>query len=338
MPDESHDYQEDPVWGDVWNPEPNEWAPSAEPWPGPQGTSALVEYQEHTDLHTTQPMSESYGQPSTGTVEDARFNLLTDVKPRSPVGPPLSIIQHDVHTYETGSELFRVRQRTLNAATDSVLPIQLLEENPNRKRALIQILPSTTSGAAETAFSGGNTVQVTVPAGQTWTIQSLSYLYNADAVVGNRTPQVTVRDAAFRPVFTWQSPNNVAASATQSGTLSPGSASTSGATAVTGPFAPVTLPAGYSITVNALASDAGDTISGVVSYTLAGGGVYIGPRDSSSSAATAAWWKMVGGAPPLEVKTQQGIDCLIDPASTQAVVQIIEELQAVEAEQRVGLQ
>lgn len=132
---------DNPVWADVWNPEANEWNPSADPYPA-EGTETIVDYQSHGDIAAATPLSESYGQPPAGTVPDVRKNLLTDVKERSAQPPPPQIVQHLVDTVERGTPLVRTRMIVVKGNT---FPVTLLEENELRTRAIIKVVTAAAS-------------------------------------------------------------------------------------------------------------------------------------------------------------------------------------------------
>lgn len=132
---------DDSVWNDVWNPNPNIWAPSNNPSPAYGEDSDQIGYEDHSDMLTADPMTEQYGRyEGMGSVPDTRENLLDDVHGPTGVAPPTQVVRHEIVTSEAGGEL--VRGRTV-AVVGNVVPTRLLEENPNRKRALIKIVTST---------------------------------------------------------------------------------------------------------------------------------------------------------------------------------------------------
>lgn len=137
------------VWAGQWNPPDNEWDPNATPhetW----GVEAL----DHTDDQTAEPMSEQYGHGPSGTTPDARENLLTDVQnPRTAAPLPTQTVHHIVETVEVGSAV--VRPRTVRVVGNTT-ETPLLEENPNRERAIIKLV--TTNGVIiiGAARQGGN--------------------------------------------------------------------------------------------------------------------------------------------------------------------------------------
>ena len=145
----------DAVWAVVWNPHINQWNPSAEPWPE-YGTEVpgIAAFQSHGDVVLAEPMSESYGYPDPGggTAPNPSMNLLTDVRDAGTTARPVQIVQHEVHTYETGGEI--VRARTV-VVTSTIAPTQLVDENPRRKRALIKVATSTSVIIIQPGRQGG---------------------------------------------------------------------------------------------------------------------------------------------------------------------------------------
>lgn len=146
--------QIDPVWGDFWNPHPNAWAPSVEDFPAYGHDVAEVEYQSHGDVPATSPMTEQYGLADAGggSVPDARANLRTNVRDRMPIPYPTQTIRHELITQDVGSEAVRARTVII---TSNLTPVTLLDENPNRKRALIKVITSTSIVMIIPLRSGG---------------------------------------------------------------------------------------------------------------------------------------------------------------------------------------
>lgn len=136
----------DPVWSDVWNPEINEWNPSGSDYPaaGEEGVTAYAP--PHTDQPDADPVSEQYGHPDdtyAGSTEDARANLLTEVRAkRGPVPGPPVIVRHEVSTTERGAEY--ILTRTIRLSAQNPGPVELVADNPNRKRALFRVTSATT--------------------------------------------------------------------------------------------------------------------------------------------------------------------------------------------------
>lgn len=149
----------DVVWDDVWNPTVNRWSPSDEPYPG-YDVDVLTEYQSHGDVATTSPESEQYRRPDRGggSVPDARANLLTDVADAGTTAPPVSVVRHELVTSEAGGEV--VRARTV-VVTGNLAPTRLLDENPDRKRALIKVVTTASVVLIGPAFGGMGSPQLT---------------------------------------------------------------------------------------------------------------------------------------------------------------------------------
>lgn len=142
----------DPIWGDEWNPHGNRWSPSDQPVGGDAGADAVT---VHGDVPFTPPLGEQWGTvyPGGGSVPDARANFATDVAPdRGPTPPPAQVVRHEVHTYETGAEVVRARTVVI---TSNTAPTTLLDENPNRKRALIKVITSNQIIMINPLRSGG---------------------------------------------------------------------------------------------------------------------------------------------------------------------------------------
>lgn len=131
---ESDDRPDTPVWANEWTPHVDRWDPNADTY---------TEYERqgpgHGDLPDASPMSDEYGQPTSGSTPDARANLLTDVRRVRQTAPPIQVIRHEVITSEAGAE--RIRARTV-MVTSNAAPTVLLDANPNRKRALIKVITS----------------------------------------------------------------------------------------------------------------------------------------------------------------------------------------------------
>jgi hypothetical protein len=157
-----------------WNPETNEWAPSNTPHnvagPGaPQQPS-------HGDVMTADPMIDQPGvyggmAGQGGGTPDARPNLLDAVRgSRTPVPAQLAPVQHQivVETKEVASSANRarvVRVQVQGAGQNAQQAVTLLENNPNRDRALIKCI--TTNGVIVLAplRQGGVPTGTGVPSG-----------------------------------------------------------------------------------------------------------------------------------------------------------------------------
>jgi hypothetical protein len=171
-PTNLHDFRTDPVWGNVWNPESNLWQPSNEPYPAYGQDAAVVEYQSHADVMTATPISEMYGTPDpygTGTTPDPRLNLLTDKQQVGPAAPPVHIVKQETVTRETGADV--IRARTV-AVVGNLVPTRLLDENPNRSRALVKVVTTNSVVLIGPPFGGMGAPQLsatpTQPGAQWW--------------------------------------------------------------------------------------------------------------------------------------------------------------------------
>jgi hypothetical protein len=127
--------------GPTWNPVTNEWDPFAEPVSAPAIDDAEHNASPgHGDLPTASPMTNSVGDPRTyedgGATHDERKNLLTDVRDRAAIPPPEQVVRHVIETNEVPSGQVRGR---LVAVVGNAQPTTLLEQNPDRVRALISV-------------------------------------------------------------------------------------------------------------------------------------------------------------------------------------------------------
>lgn len=326
----------DTVWANQWNPPTDEWNPSAEP----HNTWGVAQ-PGHGDLALANPMVDEQGRPESyppatgGTVPDVRDNLLTDVNKRMSVAPPVSTVHHVVENVERGAESINVRQINVQGNT---APTQLLEQNPRRKRALVQIVEGTpgmaAGGSAPGTFAGSPAFTVTVPVGQTWNLTSISYQYNASGVVANRQMRVRIFDAQGRPVYQFVDPTALTAGQTALVNLAPGNTlahvAAGGANfAVSGNLpANLILTAGSQIIVDAIGSDPTDvTLNGVVLFLATGVAIFVAARQQPGSAsAPQTWWKLISGDAPLEVKCQDGLDAIGANGTDIVAVQVYEEL------------
>lgn len=159
MPPQPIPKEDDPVWANTWNPETNEWAPSSE-----QHSVFGVAEPSHGDEPHAAPSSEEYGRPDPdgGTIPDARMNLLDAVQGTTAALPaPPVTVRHIVETQEQSSPLARGRVVRVQGGAPTVL----LEENPNRARAILKAI--TTSGIVllYPARQGGVQPQTGVPVG-----------------------------------------------------------------------------------------------------------------------------------------------------------------------------
>jgi len=150
-----------------------------------------------------------------------------------------------------------------------------------RKLRVSGVSPTAVSSNSETLFSGaapGPTVNL--PSGF---LQSVSFIFNTDAVVANRTVTVLIRDANNRVLYQFASPFNQTASLSTEYSLSPGTPSTANGNPVivTGPLPNIFIPPGSQLILGAQSIDAGDTFSqGVVIMTgTARADVFVCPQD-----------------------------------------------------------
>lgn len=140
-------------------PPTNEWDPGSE-----QYSTVGIAEPSHGDDPTAQPMSDAPGQdPGTvGSTPDGRMNLLDAVKGAAPQLPPVQEVHHTVETFSVGSD--RVRGRVVRVVNNNI-ETTLLEQNPNRVRAIIK--PITTNGVIiiGSALQGGNPQYTAIPTG-----------------------------------------------------------------------------------------------------------------------------------------------------------------------------
>lgn len=326
----------DTVWANTWNPPTDEWSPSAEP----HNTWGVAQ-PGHGDLSMANPMVDAPGDPRTvppttgGSVPDVRDNLLTDVKKSMAVAPPPQVVHHVVENVERGAESVNVRQITV---VGNVAPTQLLEANPNRRRALVRVVPADPAASLNPLYNGsGVNTSLVVPAGKTWTLASLFFVYTASAAVANRSVRVRISIPGGTIIYTFLDGTVTTAGQIDNVSLAPGNPTQHAGGAspftVTGPLPPgLVLPAGTQILFDAINADAGDTIVGSaqVSQTSSGGSggsVFVAARQQPGSAsASLTWFKIVQGDGPLEVKSQDGIDGIGVNSTDSISVQVYEEL------------
>lgn len=121
----------------------NVWGPRAEPL-------ALVGIAEPS--HGDDPTA----TPTAATQEPGRMTLLDSVRqPMQEAPPPPVTIHHVLETQEVGTPIMRARTVVVGSTRQ---PSVLLEENPDRTRALIKVVTgaSTVNIAAGGAATGGN--------------------------------------------------------------------------------------------------------------------------------------------------------------------------------------
>jgi hypothetical protein len=322
----------------LWNPDENRFNPD---------TDSLETWGEaepgHGDEPVATPETPSYGIPDGGTTPDVRSNLLTDVRAAMhPVAPPPQEVHHVVEQIEIGAEAFRVKVVSVQGGT---VPTALLEESSRRKRAFVRIIPLVPAAASSTVEqtpanpAAGAGAIVTVPAGQSWTLQSIAFTLTCSAAVANRNVQVTILDAGGRTLYTFFDPTALTASQVATVNLAPGNPTAHNVTtgsnvAITGNLPPgLVLAAGSVISINAQGLQAADQFSAIAIQTLvssavaASDGVWLAPRiQGGAITATSFWWKIVQGDAPFELKTQDGVDAVCSAAGSVVAVQVYEEL------------
>lgn len=315
--------QQNPVWGDLWNPDPNAFSPSATP----VGVWGIGE-PSHGDDPNARPETPSYGVPDSGTTQDTRANLLTDVKQRGALPPPPQVIRHEVHTYESGAEAVRIHQETVNG----VVPTTILMQNRKRKRALVKLLSGTT-GLVVMPFSASNnsSFTITVPAGQTWQVQSFLFVYTTDGTVGNRTLVFTVRDNLNRTVaqfsatvaqtatqiVTWVAQNGISVDSVVGGTHY-----------FPNIFNGLTLLPGWTIqVVNNGTAGVGDVFGGAQGdVMITPNNVFLVPsRDGGNISASLFGFRLEPGV-QVELKTQAAIDAVGALSTDTGTLFVYEEL------------
>jgi hypothetical protein len=153
-----------PVWSNTWNPETDEWSPSDEPYNvvgeagGPYGEPTHYD----TPDYAGSPSSEQYGHEDGGTVAVHELNLIDDVKQRMRTAPPPQVVHHVIETFEEGAELVRARVVRVVGNQQQTM---LLEENPNRRRALIKCITTAGVVMVQPAHQGGNLTNAAIPTG-----------------------------------------------------------------------------------------------------------------------------------------------------------------------------
>lgn len=321
----------DTVWANTWNPPTDEWSPSAEP----HNTWGVAQ-PGHGDLSMANPMVDEPGRPETippttgGSVPDVRDNLLTDVKKRMATTPPTQVVHHVVENVERGSEALRFHQEVVQGSG----PTTVLNPNDQRKRALLKIAAASGASAqiqGAVANSAGFTY--TVPAGQTWSnISSLFWQLVTDATVGNRTLQIIVRDAQNRTLGQYTFVTAQAAALTrQYQSIEGATTDTLAGTLVTYPdiFFGLVMTAGYSLqVVNTGTIGPGDAYTPVLTATITGtGSVFLMPlRDGGGAAAAGIGWQLNPGDPPMEIKSQGGVEAVPAASGGSATIFVYEEL------------
>jgi len=315
---------QDPVYATPqWNPETNEWAPSNE-----QHSTWGVAEPGHGDVEDANPVSESYGHAPSGTIPDRRLNLIDSVRDvRGPTPAPTVHYTHDVRTTEAGAESVRFHQEFVQGTAP---PTPILQQNPNRKRALIRISSGVTNSQNNNLTATGVPATVTVPTGQTWTLQSVSFLFTASAAVANRNIRLTIRDALGRILYQFVDATATTANQVVQCTFAPGLATQhigAGPFQLTSALPNLVLPAGSTVTADAVAEDAGDTITvGTVMFSVTGAGVYLMPlRDGGNATASQQGWQLNPGDAPIEIKSEAGIEAVAE-AGGGATLFVYEEL------------
>lgn len=316
---------QDPVYATPrWNPETNEWAPSNE-----QHSTWEVGEPSHSDEPTAHPMSDAPGQTEFwGSIPDERLNLIDSVRtPRGPIVQQVVHHEHDVRTTETGAESLRFHQEFVSGSA----PITLLTQNPARKRALLRIGSAVVNSQNNNLTAVGVPAIVTVPTGQTWTLQAISFLFTASAAAANRFVRIVVKDAAGRTIFTFVDATATTATQVDNVTLGAGLATQHVGAAspfqVTGALPVLVLPAGSTITADAIGEDVADTITvGTVMFSMTGSGVYLMPlRDGGNAIAASMGWQLNPGDGPIEIKSEAGVEAVAE-AGGGATVFVYEEL------------
>ena len=136
---------------DIVDPATNEWAPSNTP----HAVGGLGEPSHDDDPHAA-PLSNSEGHPNTynegGGTPDGRLNLLDAVKAHGTPAPPTQTVHHVMETREVAGR--RISSRIL-AVVGNQVPTTLLEDNPQRERALIKVITSNSTILCSPKNQGG---------------------------------------------------------------------------------------------------------------------------------------------------------------------------------------
>lgn len=154
-----------PVWSNTWNPETDDWSPSDEPYDvvGVQGDAFGEPTHFDTPDYVGAPIgTDQYGIEDHGSVPVRELNLIDDVKARMRTAPPAQVVHHVIETFEEGAELVRARVVRVIGNQQQTM---LLEENPNRRRALIKCITTAGVVMVQPAHQGGNLTNAAVPTG-----------------------------------------------------------------------------------------------------------------------------------------------------------------------------
>lgn len=309
---------------------PDEWAPSDEPL----GPLPFGHDESHGDVPEGVPESEEYGRDTKagGSTPDARLNLLDDVRQAQREALPPIEVHHVMENVERGAEVVRVHQETVNGQT----PTTLLQQNPQRKRALIRAAPSGVAGfvVLTPTLNNSTTMQVTVPAGQSWTIQSFLFTFTTSAVVGNRQLLIVVTDPGGRTVAQYQMTVTQAAGLNNI-VYQPITGATTDSVVGSTHYYPniydgLVLAAGSKITVSNVGfNDAGDNFGapqGDITASGGSGSLFLMPsRDGANITASAIGWLLQAGE-VIEIKSQAALDGVGGAAGVATLVYVYEEL------------
>lgn len=112
------------------NVDTNVWLPKVEPL-------ALIGIAEPS--HDDDPTADPAAGIGAGAPEE-RLNLLDAVKAPQAVTPPETIVHHVLETQEQGTPSFHARTIVVPGAVGVHPVTTVLEENPNRTRAIVKVL------------------------------------------------------------------------------------------------------------------------------------------------------------------------------------------------------
>jgi hypothetical protein len=155
------------VW---WNPDTNEWAPSNTP-NNVVGSGAPGQ-PSHGDVMTADPMSNYVGHTTPGgTTPDARPNLLDAVRrSNTPAPTAFAPIEHKIvvettHVASSANRARVVRVQAQASGGNDAQAVVLLEDNPNRDRALIKCITTNGVIVLTPLRQGGVPTNLAVPTG-----------------------------------------------------------------------------------------------------------------------------------------------------------------------------
>lgn len=199
----------------VWNPDTNEWAPSNE-----QHSVFGVAEPSHGDDPSAMPMSDAPGQPpdTVGSAPDARKNLLDAVR-QGPTQLPAPVVEHHhvVDVQEQGNvrvrtKTVRVQAQPAGGGGNDYQPVTILEEAPNRSRAVIRVITTNGQVVLTPLRQGG--VQPTLTAAAApiagFVLSQADGMLTTEVQAGIEAVVFNVTQQAFADVTVWEELNDSA--------------------------------------------------------------------------------------------------------------------------------